>query len=163
MCNEQKQITLSHCQQIAKAQVSGERDLTKPITAWQCSSWKAFQHRQIFQHVSERNSPSFGERDYSEATVWFERHYSVTKQGEWPEINGYQGRHVKADGAGSFTHASGQNSALWTSLCLFAGCYILCVCTCGTAPRKLCLFALLVKKNTRFSRVLSECIPFGEH
>lgn len=42
---------------------------------------------------------------------------------------------------------------MWTSLCLFPLCCILCVCTWSMTARKICLFALLMKKNTCFSEV----------
>lgn len=48
---------------------------------------------------------------------------------------------------------------IWTSLCLFPVCCILRVCTRSMTTRKICLFALLVKKNTCFSEVSQNICP----
>lgn len=118
--------------------------------AWECLSWKAFKNRQIFSSFW-KGTAQICKRQTILRLRWDLEGGNALWVDEWPEVNRPEGQCVEP----------GQLcSCLWknyfqTSLSLFADCWVLCVCTCGTAPRKMFVCSTVAEKYLPF-------ICFGE-
>lgn len=148
-----KQVTLPHFQQIGKAiwvsLVPEDGDMTKPRAAWKCWSLKAFQQTHIFSRCLKDTAPVV----VRETILWL-----------WCDLKGGIMHWADKGSDQKWTGTKGDTSeqmergklypCLWTKSCsmnqtVLVCCVLcLCVCTCKMAPRKICLFVLLMEKNT---------------
>lgn len=93
-------------------------------------------------------------------TVCFERgHSTMTRQGTGQKQMATKWDTSEQMELGKCYPCLWTKFCIWTSLCLFPVCCILCVHTCSMTARKICLFALLVKKNTCVSEVSQNTSP----